>query len=308
MTLFWMHALASPLTLLCFVWLARPRGNPFALCYGAAVKAFGTRGGRRALAVFGAILAGNFVECSFDPWISERLGYDLRPRVVSIEGDLVARVQSALPSWAELPLAWLYLSGYVALLAVPLVLWTIDESWAALRLYIGAFAANYLLALPFYVFFPVQEAAWSGLSDVKPLLEAALPGVTAELRAGSALDNCFPSLHVSLALTLALCAGGAGSGALRALAWLGAVLTAWTAVALGIHWVMDLAAGAVLAVLCVAIGSRVARIPAPIRSASRRSGESASQPEGSPSRPAPAPPPPRASRNIRASAPRRRPS
>lgn len=259
MRLFWLHSIASPLTLCLFVWLARPRANPLALLRRTAVCAFETRGGRRVLAVLGSILVGNFLECAVDPWISARLGYDLTPWIVSIEGDLVARVQGSVPSWASLPLAWFYLCGYVAALAAPLVLWTAEENWSALRIYVTAFAANYVLALPFYLFFPVEEAAWSGISSAQPLIDSALPGLSEELRVGSALDNCFPSLHVSLVLTLALCAERFGPAALRAQAWLVAALTAWTVVAVGIHWVTDVAAGAVLAVIGVSIAARLPR-------------------------------------------------
>ena len=106
--------------------------------------------------------------------------------------------------------------------------------------------------------FDVREVAWSGLSRAEPLLEFLGDGFTQELRRASALDNCFPSLHVSMTVTALVLVRHVGPRRLIVLTWAGALVTAWCVVALGIHWVADIVAGVPFGVLCALVGRRAA--------------------------------------------------
>jgi len=268
-----LHALWTPITIVLFVLLARPRSNPLQRVAGAVLTTLSTRGGRRVLVAAAIVMAANFVECLFEPHLAELLGYDLTAWVRSVEGDLVERVQATLPPVLVAPLAWFYLSGFVAAVVAPAIVWTDERRFTAVRALVIALAANYAIGLWFYVFAPVREAAWSGLSDAKPLLDVLYPGLSAETRAGSAFDNCMPSLHVSLTATTALVVWARRAKddvALPLLAGACAALTAYAVMALGVHWALDVAAGFALAAVCAGIGLR----------AGRERGESGAQPEG----------------------------
>ena len=168
----------------------------------------------------------------------------------------MARVQDALPAVLVLPLALFYTVGYIALLALPPLVWhaasPVREPWGPhpTATYLAGFAANYALALPFYLFAPVREAAWSGLSRAEPLLEVLGDGFTRELRAASALDNCLPSLHVSCLVTALLLVRHVGPRRLVAVLWAGTLATAWCVLALGVHWVTDVVLSVPFGLLC----------------------------------------------------------
>ncbi len=258
-----LHALWTPITLVLFVLLARPRSNPLQLLAQALLTAGSTRGGRRVLLLGLLIVLGNSAECLFEPALARALGYDFTAWVRSIEGAAVERVQTTLPVCLAPALAWFYLSGFIAGLLLPAVVWTAEERFAPVRALVLSYLLNYLLALPFYLFFPVREAAWSGLSGARPLFEALYPGACFETRFGSALDNCFPSLHVSLTVSACVVALARGDRGLRLVTGAVALLTAYAVMALGIHWALDVAAGVPFGALCAWIALRLGMPGAP---------------------------------------------
>lgn len=251
-----LHATWTPVFVLLFIWLARPRGNPLVDLVTATRRGILTKGGRLTLFVFLGTLGVNFIECVFDPAISASLPYEMTSWVRSIEGDLVERVQTTLPEWSIAPSGLIYLSGYIAMIIAPLVTWTIAKRPGPLAGFTAGFLFNYLLALPFYFLFPVDEVGWSALSDALPLLDTPWPGLSAELRSGSALDNCFPSLHVSVTTTVAWFAMRHGPTSLRILAVAMAVVTAYLVMALGVHWGLDVVVGVPFGILCALLGQR----------------------------------------------------
>ena len=252
--LFVLHALWTPITIILFVLLARPRSNPLANLAEAILTATSTRGGRLILFLAVLVIGINFVECIFEPAISGALGYDLTAWVRSVEGATVERVQATLPKALVPALGWFYLSGYIATLVAPAVVWTAEGRWRPVAALATGFGANYALGVFFYFFFPVREVAWSGLSNAAPLLEALFPGISAETRMGSALDNCFPSLHVSMTCTVFFVALTTKDVAVKRMAGIAAALTAYAVMALGIHWALDVVSGVLFAGLCAGIG------------------------------------------------------
>jgi membrane-associated phospholipid phosphatase len=257
-----LHALWTPITLIFFVLLARPRSNPLQAVAQALLNACSTRGGRLTLLLGVLVLGLNVLECALEPWLARRLGYDLTAWVHGLEGDFAARVQATLPRFLAPLGVWFYLSGFVAGLLLPAVMWAADARSAALRALVRAYAANYAIGLAFYLFVPVREVGWSGLASVEPWLERLYAGLSAETRIGSALDNCFPSLHVSLTTSAYLVAREHGDAALRRVSAAIALGTAYIVVALGVHWALDAAAGIVL-------GAAAAKSNVPFRVAGR---------------------------------------
>lgn len=139
------------------------------------------------------------------------------------------------------------------------------------RVLVLSVALNYGICLPFFLFFPMLER-WafpdSGailLSDLwsSRLIEA--------IRPISGLDNCFPSAHTSLTVTIIVLAFLYELRGRRMLSFLGASVILST-VMLGIHWIPDLIAGAGVALASVALArrlnSRLMRVRAQPRSSS----------------------------------------
>ncbi len=216
------------------------------------------RGGRALFALAAAILVADIIEARFDSSLSAWHGIDLTPAISKLEGSWVADFQAATPAWALPILAWVYVPGFSVLLAIAPVAWACKQKTRAISELGLAVAFNYILALPFYAFVPVREVAWSGLSEAVPEMELLLPGITEFLRGGSALDNCFPSLHTSCTLTVAFIVARHGPKYLTRVCALGAFLTVISTLSLGVHWVSDVLVAVPFAVLCSFIGCKLA--------------------------------------------------
>ena len=71
-----LHGLFTPLTLLLFLQLSRPRENAL-VSLGQALRALVVeRGGRLVLAVMVVVTLFNFIQSAYDDRITEWLGYD----------------------------------------------------------------------------------------------------------------------------------------------------------------------------------------------------------------------------------------
>ncbi len=119
-----------------------------------------------------------------------------------------------------------------------------------------AVAIDYLLSLPFFLFFPVPER-WTHAETGAILLSDRWSSALIEfVRPISGLDNCFPSTHTSLTVILVLMAYQAGSRS-RSLALAVGLTIILSTFVLGIHWLPDIAAGIAVGVASVYLARRV---------------------------------------------------
>jgi membrane-associated phospholipid phosphatase len=124
-----------------------------------------------------------------------------------------------------------------------------------------AVVINYVIALPFFLWMPMPERWALQSSEATLLADLVSPQLMAMLRPISAIDNSFPSFHVSLS---ALCATLAF---LFASPYRYGVLSAAIAVSLstyllGVHWIADILAGVGAGMLSAFAATRLAqRIP-----------------------------------------------
>jgi len=260
-------------TVLLFVWVAIPEARPWTVvceCLGRTARSW------RRLLYLGAclsILLFNYLYLVFDvdKWCTQRIeasrGEDFTSLIHNrIEGDAVARIQAAT---AWLPLT--YFLGYVYVVVFPCLVFVAIFVFDKLRhrrglaMVLLGYALNYLIELPFFLCFPVRETfvyyQECGVSSpaTKMLLDDISPAIMEAYRVMSGVDNCFPSFHTSLAVTLALVAWHAGR---RRFGWLITFFTAanvFSTVYLGIHWLSDVAAGIVVGVLAYAVARRLSR-------------------------------------------------
>jgi len=122
------------------------------------------------------------------------------------------------------------------------------------------------VALPFYILMPVKEA-WAAAMGIRFLIPEVYPLFEAQYRPLSGLDNCFPSLHTSLALTFALVAWRSGYRRLGIVLSAAAGLVMISTLYLGVHWFLDMLVGVVLAVAASGYMTLPAarRVPAAVR-------------------------------------------
>jgi membrane-associated phospholipid phosphatase len=199
--------------------------------------------------------------------LSFEYGYRATTAIYAIEGDLVAAVQDAIPRVAVYFFGPMYVVGYVVLLVFPLAAYAFAERLRPLKRLVAAYAVNYAVAIACYAGivaygprnYPRVPGADPGAASVEPLLLDWFGGVTRLTSQVNAATNVFPSLHTALSVTVLLAAVSTREEFPRwryvAGALTGSIVVA--TVFLGIHWVTDVVAGAVLAVGSVAAADRI---------------------------------------------------
>ncbi len=257
MTLLLVQGLGSLLALLVFVALGARGRNPVSLIVSTVREGFASPGGRLAILAISGVIVLNYVEGVCDPALTRWLAWDATPAIQRVEGDLVGRLQAWTPSLLTLPLAVVYVPGYLAMLSgAPGDLGLVRPSpgGGPLRDRVRVQATRWRCRSS--CLFPFARSAGAASSTARPLLDGVWPGITAELRAGSPLDNCFPSMHVSCVVTALWYSHRYGPPRLRRLAWVVAPAIAWSTMALGIHWAADVVAGVLVAVACCTAADR----------------------------------------------------
>jgi len=171
--------------------------------------------------------------------------------IYDFEGPAVATFQSVtsvVPEWAAFALTGFFTVAY--LVAFPfIVLFTYsklkahDETQA--RRYAMAYVFLVLAAVPFFLLFPVGIPGLY-LLEVRPLMLEFDPVIRAGVMATDTLVKAFPSLHTGLSVLAALYARNATENYARVVGALAFVIVLST-LYLGIHWLTDALAAAVLA-------------------------------------------------------------
>jgi membrane-associated phospholipid phosphatase len=146
---------------------------------------------------------------------------------------------NVIAKWGS-SLVYFLLFPLLALAAV--VLFSRRRDSRLLLLLATAATVDYLLTLPFYLFFPVPER-WTYPDSGAVLLSDLLTSKLIQaFRPFSGLNNCFPSFHVSMTVVLVACFYRSGVWFRRAAVPLGLTIVLSTFV-LGIHWLSDILAG-----------------------------------------------------------------
>lgn len=211
------------------------------------------------IAFLGGVLLVNALTRSTFHEISWWLGIEITHTILEIEGHLVATVQSALLSdWATMFFSWIYVYGYVFLLVYPLIIYFLSSKLNAFKSISVAYAANYGLGLILYIVFiglgprnMIPHLVEQPIYTEFPHLQL----LTSEINEYS---NVFPSLHTSLSATVMLFAWHTRTEYPRwvPIAFFLGIAIMVSTVYLGIHWVIDVLAGLVLAWISYRIGLR----------------------------------------------------
>lgn len=211
----------------------------------------------RILAPYFAITALFFVLKRFthEPSVqlSEQIGIESTATLYAIEGEFVAWLQSITPEFAYTVFSGFYMFGFSYLLLVPLVLYTLTPAIRELKELLVAYMLNYLIGQICYTLF-IAYGPRVYLSTVEGKMYNLYPQTQDLTGAVSANTDVFPSLHTSLTVVVLLFAWQTRDVQPRwfpvaAVVTTGVVVSTMT---LGIHWLVDVLAGLLLAVGTVA--------------------------------------------------------
>ncbi|MMZ61443.1 undecaprenyl pyrophosphate phosphatase [compost metagenome] len=113
---------------------------------------------------------------------------------------------------------------------------------------------NYLIAIPFYLLFPVNEVWSFAPSGASLYMLEAFPEFNTIYRPLSGINNCFPSLHTSISVTVAILAVRSGNRRWATIAVSSAAIIVFSIFYLGIHWLTDMLGGLILASIASSLG------------------------------------------------------
>jgi membrane-associated phospholipid phosphatase len=206
-----------------------------------------------------------FESVVIDPWVTEATGFDFTPTVHSYEGDAAGWLQRAIGGGAA---DYYFYAVYMVLFVVSfygsvMYFAAADETRIVQRLVLG-YCLIFAVALPFFLFFPVNEvwttngdyAAYNagnglpyyGFTDVRGVLYEMGSGNLDASFSFSSVDSCFPSLHTAISVFVPLVLLSSKERAWGAFAAFVGLSVVLSTMYLGVHWLSDVAAGLVLAV------------------------------------------------------------
>ncbi|ELY99914.1 PA-phosphatase-like phosphoesterase [Natrialba chahannaoensis JCM 10990] len=192
--------------------------------------------------------------------ISQAYGVHMTEVFYSLEGELVLAFRAIATPEVTTFFSISYVYVYAFVLVFPVVAYFALSDTVVLRQLLTAYSLNYVIGLTFYLLviaYGPRNVMIEGM-DATHLYYASPEYIhlTTEVNQNR---NVFPSLHTSLSATVAIFAYMTRD---QYRAWFPVAVGLATSVIistmyLGIHWAIDVVAGLILAVVCVALAKRL---------------------------------------------------
>lgn len=251
-------ALFTTLNVIVLLWVGTLH-NPFKALFALVRELLTTPRFFILFAAMAGILMLNKYELQFEQehFINQK---DFTPMIFQWEGSLVKHVQDLFYNPSLTPvLAYFYLLVFQALIIGSIGVYLIQHNKAHVYATCYAILINYAMAIPFFLLFPVNEAWSYQPSGVTFYMLEVFPDFEAVYRPLSGLNNCFPSLHTSLSVTMAVLAFRSGNKRWAIITGVSAAIIIFSIFYLGIHWFSDMIAGTLLGLMASTLGIYLGR-------------------------------------------------
>jgi len=235
--------------------LVSMRNNPLLVAGSFVQEIFTNRKYLFHFAAMIAILLFNKIE----QMIEDSMTYqtDFTSAVHRLEGDIVPFIQHYFQNDTLTYIStFFYVVIFPTLMVVSIGLYTYRKQYTLFYSICYALMFNYMIAIPFYLFFPVNEV-WSYHPDVQLLMTNVFPTFETDYRPLSGLDNCFPSLHTSISVSMAVIAMKSNNKFWRWFTLISAVFIIFSIFYLGVHWLTDMGGGLVLGIFASRMALRI---------------------------------------------------
>lgn len=194
------------------------------------------------------------------------LDVDVTWIIFGIEGGLVGTLQQVATPELSTYFVFMYLFGYVVLIAYPALAYFALPSLTHLKELLVAYVVNDTIGLTIYIAVIALGPRNLGRGLAEPILYDIYPDAAILTGTVNVPINVFPSLHASMAATAMFFAWRTRRiypvwsivGSIYALSII------FSTMYLGIHWFIDVLAGIALAAIAYYIGTRVVRREAAI--------------------------------------------
>ncbi|MBN1281112.1 MAG: inositol phosphorylceramide synthase [Candidatus Thermoplasmatota archaeon] len=197
------------------------------------------------LALIAGVVLLHLLEVNtIDPYTTQLIGTDFAATIHTLENGVVYWFSQ---HWTPV---LVYFFVFIYLILYPFILWfsllyfLITNEKNAMKTYAFGLLLVYAAALPFYLFLPITNVyTYYGVTSA---LNTALPGVESFFYATTTTNNCFPSLHVAMALLVVYAVSQTTNKKFLYLAYFSACCVIGSVIYLAIHWIADVIGGVLL--------------------------------------------------------------
>jgi len=180
-----------------------------------------------------------------DSFMTRLVGNNFTPTIQMIEDGIVYWFSQHWTSMFVYFFVFIYIVLYPFTLWFSLLYFLIADERKAMKTFAYALVIIYAIALPFYLFLPVTNVyIYYGSASA---LNAVIPGVEQFFYTTTTNNNCFPSLHVAMALLVAKTVSLTDNKRFIYLAYFCAICVICSVIYLAIHWITDVIGGILLA-------------------------------------------------------------
>ena len=185
-----------------------------------------------------------------DGFVTKLVGRDFASVFYSYEKNFFAYIVKNSSNIASVISVFFYMILYPFTLWFSPIIFTISNEEKAIRSLAYGLVMIYLCALPFYLFLPVTNVyTYLGMDSH---LNKVIPGIDEFFYAVTTKNNCFPSLHVAMALLLAKSSSFMRDKRYFYLTLVSALGVIFSVLYLPMHWMTDVVGG--IAVFSIACG------------------------------------------------------
>lgn len=180
-----------------------------------------------------------------DPAVTNWIGYDYANDIQNIENGFVYWFSQ---NWTP-GIVHFFVIIYIVI--YPFTLWfsplyfTIANKKKALKSLAYGLLIIYILALPFYLFLPITNVYT--FYETNSALDSVIPNIEQFFYSTTTTNNCFPSLHTAMTILVAYCLSLTGNKKLKIFGYFVMITVIMSVIYLSIHWIIDVVAGAMLA-------------------------------------------------------------